>query len=212
MKRIYAYCRVSTAEQNLESQVKAIQSAYPGKDGDGDDGYTLKVITEKASATSRDGRPRLEEVLQHIRKGDKLVVWKLDRLARNTKDLSQIVEELQQIGAHLEVLDQKIDTSTASGKAFLQMLGVFAEFETNLRKERQQAGIAIAKEKGVYKYSRRAPKSKPTTHKITALLSQGLKPAQIAREVGCSPQTVYNVKSQLKREAANSDQIDAFSV
>jgi DNA invertase Pin-like site-specific DNA recombinase len=83
-----------------------------------------------------------------IKAGDKLVVWKLDRLARNMHDLTNIIETLNRKGAALEILDQKIDTSTATGRAFLQMLGVFAEFETNLRKERQLAGIASAKAKG----------------------------------------------------------------
>ena len=82
-------------------------------------------------------------------KDERLVVWKLDRLARNMKDLLDIVETVEQRGATLEILDQAIDTGTASGKAFLQMLGVFAEFETNLRKERQMAGIAKAKTRGV---------------------------------------------------------------
>ena len=83
-----------------------------------------------------------------INQGDKLVVWKLDRLARNTGDLCKIVDHLESRETSLEILDQKIDTSTATGKAFLQMLGVFAEFETNLRKERQLAGIAAAKANG----------------------------------------------------------------
>lgn len=80
-----------------------------------------------------------------INQGDKLVTWKLDRLARNIGDLCKTVDHLESRGASLEILDQKIDTNTATGKAFLQMLGVFAEFETNLRRERQLAGIVAAK-------------------------------------------------------------------
>lgn len=97
-------------------QVDAIQLRYPD----------AHVVREKASTTNRDGRPELEQVMCHIRKGDKLVVWKLDRLARNMRDLSNIVAELDEKGAALEILDQSIDTSTSGGKAFLQMLGVFA--------------------------------------------------------------------------------------
>lgn len=135
---IFIYARVSSADQNTDIQKTDLLKRYPG----------AILREETASATTRN-RPVLELILQMIGEGDKLVVWKLDRLARNMKDLLSIVEDLEFKGATLEILDQSIDTGTASGKAFLQMLGVFAEFETNLRKERQMAGIASAKTKGV---------------------------------------------------------------
>jgi DNA invertase Pin-like site-specific DNA recombinase len=124
--------------------------------------------------------------------GDKLVVWKLDRLARIMNDLTNIVETIESKGASLEILDQRIDTGTASGKAFLQMLGVFAEFETNLRKERQLAGIAKAKQERPEAYQGR----KVTTDgdEVKALIGRGLKPMEIARKLGVSRATVYRYK------------------
>ncbi|MBI9080822.1 MAG: recombinase family protein [Pseudodesulfovibrio sp.] len=168
-------------DQNPESQQDAIQKAYPD----------AVCRTEKASATTRVGRPVLELILEMIREGDKLVVWKLDRLARNMLDLLNIVDELKAKGAALEVLDQHIDTSTASGEAFLQMLGVFAQFETNLRKERQMAGIQKAKDKGKYK-GRKASYSKD---QIKVMLAEGKSHAAISRELGCSTKTIQRVKA-----------------
>lgn len=136
----FLYIRVSTAEQNTASQRDALTKAYP-------DGIPRE---EKASATTME-RPVLQLLLDMIHEGDTLVVWKLDRLARNMADLLAIVELLREKGASLKIHDQNIDTGTATGRAFLQMLGVFAEFETNLRKERQMAGIAKAKAEGRYK-------------------------------------------------------------
>src|SRR5690606_30423839 len=89
--------------------------------------------------------------LEFIREGDTLVVTRIDRLARSIGDLQQIVVQLAARGAKLQATEQPIDTSTAAGKAFLDMLGVFAEFETNLRRERQMEGIAKAKAAGAYK-------------------------------------------------------------
>jgi DNA invertase Pin-like site-specific DNA recombinase len=121
---------------------------------------------------------------------DKLVVWKLDRLARNMRDLCNIVDLLEKKGAALEVLDQRIDTGTASGKAFLGMLGVFAEFETNLRRERQMAGIAKAKAAGKYK----GRKPSFDRQEVRRLLSEGLSHSQIAKTFGCSVKTVQRIK------------------
>lgn len=126
-----------------------------------------------------------------IGKGDKLVVWKLDRLARNMRDLCNIVDILEKKSAALEVLDQRIDTGTASGKAFLGMLGVFAEFETNLRKERQLAGIAKAKAAGKYK----GRKPSYDRNQIAELLATGMSHSAIAASLGCSTKTVQRIKN-----------------
>ena len=105
---------------------------------------------EKVSGTSMTGRGELQSILTFIHPGDTLVVTRIDRLARDIGDLQNIVRTLETKGASLQATDQPIDTSTAAGKCFLSMLGVFAEFETNIRKERQLAGIAKAKAAGVY--------------------------------------------------------------
>jgi len=179
--QVFAYCRVSTLDQNPTMQAEAIRAKYPD----------AIIREEKASATTRNGREVLALLMEMIGEGDRLVVWKLDRLARNMLDLLQIVQELEAKGAALEILDQAIDTSTASGKAFLQMLGVFAEFETNLRRERQLAGIAKAKAEGKYKGR---PESFDKA-KVRAMLKEGMSHAAIAKALGCSTKTIQRVKT-----------------
>src|ERR1035441_6184284 len=134
------YARVSTNDQSLDIQEAALKAA--GCD---------MVRSEKRSGTTTTGRAELQTVLDFLRKGDVLVVTRIDRLARSIGDLQDIVRSVKAKGASLKATEQPIDTSTAAGKAFLDMLGVFAEFETNLRKERQLEGIAKAKAAGVYK-------------------------------------------------------------
>lgn len=181
---IFAYCRVSSLDQDPTMQVEAIKAKYP----------QATVREEKASATTTNDRPMLEIILEIIGQGDKLVVWKLDRLARNMRDLLKIVDDLKKKGASLEILDQAIDTSTASGNAFLQMLGVFAEFETNLRKERQVAGIKQAKAEGKYKGK---PANEKRLAKIREMIAQGVGPTKIAAELRISRSYVYKVKKEM---------------
>ena len=100
------------------------------------------VRAEKVSGTSRAGRDELELLMQFMREGDELVVTRIDRLARSIGDLQDIVRALKAKGVALRALEQPIDTSTAAGKCFLDMLGVFAEFDTNLRREHQLEGLA----------------------------------------------------------------------
>ena len=110
---------------------------------------------EKKSGTQREGRSELATLLEFLQKGDTLMVTRVDRLPRSVADLQDIVHTLKAKGVALRATEQPIDTSTASGKAFLDMHGVFAEFETNLRRERQLEGIAAAKVRGVYRGRRR---------------------------------------------------------
>jgi len=178
---IFTYARVSTNEQNPDLQIDALKEKYP----------SAVYREEKKSGTSLN-RPVLELLLDMISKGDKLVVWKLDRLARNTGDLCKIVELLESKGSHIEILNQGIDTSTAAGKAFLQMLGVFAEFETNLRKERQTAGIAAAQSRGKH-CGRSSTLSNDQKAEITEKRTAGATPTQLSKEYGVSRGTIYNV-------------------
>jgi DNA invertase Pin-like site-specific DNA recombinase len=134
------YARVSTTDQDLDIQVAALKR----------EGCTT-IRSEKRSGTTTHGREELRTVLDFLRKGDVLMVTRIDRLARSIGDLQDIVRTLRAKGASLKVTEQPIDTSTATGKCFLDMLGVFAEFETTLRRERQLEGIAKAKAAGVYK-------------------------------------------------------------
>jgi DNA invertase Pin-like site-specific DNA recombinase len=137
---VIGYARVSTTDQDLSIQEAALKAAG------------CEVIrAEKRSGTTTEGRDELRTVLEFLRAGDVLMVTRIDRLARSIGDLQDIVRQVKARGASLKATEQPIDTSTAAGKCFLDMLGVFAEFETNLRRERQLEGIAKAKAAGVYK-------------------------------------------------------------
>ena len=130
----------------------------------------------------------LQVLLDFLRPGDALVITRIDRLARSLKDLQDIVHELKERRVALRATEQPIDTGTAAGKAFLDMLGVFAEFETNLRKERQAEGIAAAKARGVYK-GRKPKIDSAVVHKLR--YEEKLCPADIARRLGIGRASVY---------------------
>lgn len=179
---LYGYARVSTTEQNAASQEVALRLA--GCD---------VIRTEKKSGTTTEGRTELETLLQFLRPGDVLVCTRIDRLARSVMDLQKIVQRVAAIGAQLRCTEQPVDTTTAAGKAFLDMLGVFAEFETNLRRERQLEGIAQAKAAGVYK-----GKSKSIDRtEVSRLLAEGHGVTEVAARVGCSRRAVYNIRDEL---------------
>ena len=178
----YGYARVSTTGQDLTIQREALKAAG------------CKVIREeKVSGTSRHGRAELDTLLQFIRSGDTLVVTRIDRLARSVADLQDIVRMLREKGANLLVTEQKVDTSTAAGKCFFDMLGVFAEFETNLRRERQMEGIAKAKAKGVY----RGRKPSIDVDEVRRLKKEeGLGAAEIAKRLKIVRSSVYRVLAE----------------
>jgi DNA invertase Pin-like site-specific DNA recombinase len=173
---IIGYARVSTTDQNLEVQVTALRAA----------GCDL-ARSEKRSGTTTSGRDELRTVLDFLRSGDVLMVTRIDRLARSIGDLQDIVRTVKARGASLRATEQPIDTSTAAGKCFLDMLGVFAEFETNLRRERQLEGIADAKARGVYQ----GRKVSIDTAKVKALKAEGLGASAIAKALKIGRASVY---------------------
>jgi DNA invertase Pin-like site-specific DNA recombinase len=175
---VIGYARVSTTDQDLSIQEAALRSA----------GCSI-IRSEKISGTSTDGREELGTVLQFLREGDTLVVTRIDRLARSIRDLQNIVHDLRQRGVTLKATEQPIDTSTAAGKCFLDMLGVFAEFETNLRRERQMEGIAKAKVEGVYK----GRKPSIDLAQVREMKAQGMGPTAIAKALGIHRMSVYRV-------------------
>jgi DNA invertase Pin-like site-specific DNA recombinase len=172
------YARVSTTDQSLDLQRAALKAA----------GCTI-IREEKRSGTSREGRTELESILDFIREGDELVVTRIDRLARSVVDLANIVHELQAKGATLHAIEQQIETGSASGRAFLHMLALFAEFETAIRRERQMSGIEAAKAKGAYKG--RSPVI--DREAVIKLKVEGFGPSQIARKLGIGRASVYRV-------------------
>jgi len=177
---IYGYARVSTTDQDLTIQQDALKAA----------GCEI-IRSEKVSGTSRQGRDELNTLLEFVREGDVLCVVRLDRLGRSIKDLFDIVAELEARDVGLRVIEQPVDTTTASGRAFLGMLSVFSEFETNLRRERQLEGIAKAKARGVYK----GRKPNIDADEVRRLKATGMGASQIANEIGCGRASVYRLLS-----------------
>jgi DNA invertase Pin-like site-specific DNA recombinase len=173
---IIGYARVSTTDQDLSIQEAALKAAG------------CEVIrAEKRSGATTAGREELRTVLDFLRKGDVLMVTRIDRLARSIGDLQDIVRAVKARGASLKATEQPIDTSTAAGKCFLDMLGVFAEFETNLRRERQLEGIARAKMEGVYK-------GRPASidaAMVRAMKAEGIGASEIAKALKIGRASVY---------------------
>jgi DNA invertase Pin-like site-specific DNA recombinase len=177
---LIGYARVSSVGQSLEVQQAALREAG-----------CERIFAEKKSGRKTADREQLALALDFIRDGDTLIVTRLDRLARSVIDLRQIVDRITAKGAALRVLQQgQIDTGTSTGKLFLTMLGAFAEFEADIRAERQRDGIEAAKVKGVYRG--RKPSVDPA--EICRALKAGERPADVARRLGCARSTVYRLK------------------
>jgi DNA invertase Pin-like site-specific DNA recombinase len=172
------YARVSTTDQDLSIQLAALRAA--GCD---------PIRSETRSGTKVTGREELHTVLDFLREGDTLTCTRVDRLARSIGDLQDIVRTLRAKGVTLRATEQPIDTGTAAGKCFLDMLGVFAEFETNLRRERQMEGITAAKAKGVYK-------GRPVSievAEVAKLKAEGLGATEIAKRLEIGRASVYRI-------------------
>ena len=178
MGRRIGYARVSTSDQKLTVQKSALER----------DGCAI-ILEEKRTGTKRNEREQLELALKVLAKGDTLVVTRLDRLGRSMRDLANIVHEIEEAGANLRVIEQSVDTGTSAGRAFFGMLAVFAQFETDVRRERQSEGIARAKKAGVYT----GGKPRIDRQEVRKLVAAGKGPAAIARDLGVSRMSVYRI-------------------
>ncbi|MCA1049379.1 recombinase family protein [Priestia aryabhattai] len=136
---IFGYARVSSFDQNLDSQIEQLREAKVDR-----------IVQEKVSGI-QNHKEELNQLLNQLIKGDTLIVTRMDRLGRNTKQLLELIEELDEHGIHLVILNLGIDTRTPSGKFILTVMSAFSELDRTMIKEKQQAGIAIAKRKGTYK-------------------------------------------------------------
>ncbi|EJW10919.1 Resolvase [Rhodovulum sp. PH10] len=176
---LIGYARVSTIDQNLALQRDALTEAG-----------CEQIFTEQLSGAVTD-RPELAAALQFARKGDTLVVWKLDRLARSVKQLIETVEKLRARGIGFRSLTEAIDTTTAQGRLVFHMFSALAEFERSLIRERTQAGLTAAKRVG--RTGGRPPKL--TADDIEAAKAMLANPdigvTQIAHRLGVSPATLY---------------------
>jgi len=176
------YGRVSSIGQSLDVQESKLNEY--GCD---------QLFLDKHSGTTTD-RPKLKEIRNYVRQGDSLVITKLDRLARSTYHLTQTAEELKQKDVDLVVLDQNIDTSTPTGKLLFNMLASIAEFETEIRKERQMEGIAKAKEKGV-KFGRKSKLLNGQIEEMRRERDRGIKISELMSKYSISKASVYRLLS-----------------
>jgi len=174
------YARTSTIDQEagFEAQLRDLGAAG-----------CEKMFAEKVSAVAH--REQLALALDYCRSADVFMVTRLDRLARSVADLCQILAQLEAKGASLRVLNMNLDTATPTGKLILNMLGSIAQFERELTLERQREGIARAKAEG--KYRGRKPTARAKADKVRELRHAGVRPAEIARQVGISRTSVYRV-------------------
>ena len=171
------YRRVSTFDQNLERQ---------------DLGGVDRVFEEQASGTNKAGRPQLVRMMDCARAGDEVVVWSIDRLARDLRDLQAIVGQLTEMGVTVTFLSERLtfrpDGDDPLSRLQLQMMGAFAEFERNIIRRRQAEGIAKAKARGVYARAKTIDRGE-----VRALRESGLSTYAIAREMGISRMSVHRI-------------------
>ncbi len=180
------YARVSTDGQSLDVQLDQLKKS----------GCT-KIFREKVSGATQN-RPQLTRMLEFVREGDTVTVCKLDRIARSTKHLLEMVEQLEKKGVAFKVLNINLDTSTPTGKLMLTMLGAIAEFERSLMLERQREGIEKAKREGRYKG--RKPTAKEKAPQVLELIQKHPKITKqaIADELGIGVASVYRILQEAK--------------
>ena len=170
------YARVSSIGQNLQSQIDALE-AYGCE----------KIFQEKVSGTSTKGRDEFKEMLNFVRENDEVVVTRLDRCSRSVLDMQLIMKDLEEKNVTFSATEQSINTKTPEGKCFLNMLSVFSEFETSIRKERQMDGIRANKDKF---------KGRGQTidvNQIKKLKAEGLGATAIAKEMNIDRTSVYRL-------------------
>lgn len=192
---LIGYARVSTEEQETAAQEKALL-----------DVGCEKIFLEKASGGRWD-RPELHRLLDQLRQGDILVVWKLDRLSRSLRDVLLILEKIDQLGAGFRSLTESVDTTSAAGRMMMQIVAAFAEFERAMLQERTRAGLEVARRQG--RVGGRSPKLKEhQRQEISQLIHSGqLTPAAVARLFGVHRSTVTRL---LQRSSSSQPNLRAL--
>jgi DNA invertase Pin-like site-specific DNA recombinase len=182
----FGYARVSTEDQLLDAQRAALDQAG-----------CRRIFEEKVSGARRD-RPELERMLGHLREGDTVIVWRLDRLARSTRDLLEIAETLNRLGAGLRSLSEPwADTTSPAGRMVLTVFAGIAEFERELIRERTSSGRAAAKARGV-RFGKPRGLSAEQMELAMRLLSEGRRSVEVARTLGVHRSTLYRSISRSK--------------
>lgn len=180
--RIYGYARVSSTDQNLERQREALSDVDV-------------LVEEKVSGKSRENREKLKTLMDFAQAGDTIRVKSIDRLARNTRDLLNIIDELLGKGIGVEFIDTpQLNVTTKEGRAMLTIFAAFAQLERESIRERQMEGIAIAKAAG--KYEKKPKLTKEQIDRARTKSALGIPKAKIARELNVSRQTLYTALGQ----------------
>lgn len=189
------YARVSTLEQNLDSQLDELKKAG-----------CKKIITDEISGSVAD-RPGLKKLKEQLREGDTLVVWRLDRLGRSLKHLIEWVNELKALGIGFESLQESITTTTSSGQLIFHIFGALAEFERNLIRERTKAGLEAARARG--RLGGRPKRLELNKRKLTLklYLAKEHTVQEICKMMGISKPTLYQYLKELSLFEATSDKI-----
>ena len=179
------YARTSTVEQKagLDAQLRDLKAAG-----------CEEIFVEQVSSVNISKRDKLEAAITFVRKGDTLVVTKIDRLARSVRHLHEIVEKLKTKGVHFQILSLGMDTGTPIGKLILTLIGGIAEFEREIMLERQREGIAKALREGKYK-GKRPTVMGDRADEVLERLAARESPSQIAKEMNMARSSVYRVKA-----------------
>jgi DNA invertase Pin-like site-specific DNA recombinase len=178
------YARVSTVDQNVDLQHEALKAAG-----------CRRIFTDHGVSGTRASRPELDRMLDHLREGDEVVVWKLDRLGRNTRNLLALIDELEGRGVHFRSLTEGITTAGAMGRAMLTVMSAFAQLERDQLSERTRAGMTAAAAHGRRAGRREITADDAKVRRVLELKAQGLKPADIGKIIGASRATVYRYLS-----------------
>lgn len=175
---LIGYARVSTGDQSLALQIDALKAAG------------CEMVFEDQMTGASVVRPGLEKAFSHLRKGDTLVVWKLDRLGRTVKGLVEMVEVLQGKGVEFRSLTDSIDTSTSAGRFFFHVMAALAQMERELVRERTQAGLSAARARGRVG-GRKAKVDESKKKAAKRMLESGMTATEVARTIGVSRATLY---------------------
>lgn len=178
------YARVSTLEQNADLQHAALTAAGCNR-----------IFTDYGVSGTTASRPELDKLLDHLRRDDEVVVWKLDRLGRNTRNLLALIDDLEHRGVHFRSVTEGISTTGPMGRAMLTVMSAFAQLERDQLAERTRAGMAAAAEHGRRAGRREVTAEHAKVRRAHELKARGLGPADIGRIIGVSRATVYRYLS-----------------
>jgi DNA invertase Pin-like site-specific DNA recombinase len=192
---LIGYARVSTDDQHCENQVEQLTKAG------------CKKFYKETASGGRWDRPQLHRALEHLRQGDVLVVWKLDRLSRSLSDLLHIIEKIDKSGAEFKSLTEPIDTTSAIGKMHMQIIGVFAEFERAQIRERTKLGLDRARANGRIGGGRYKLSPTEQAEGIRLVKSGEMTQAEAARTLGISTATMSRMMSQVQRKEQRNGKI-----